>query len=112
MGNRSLGSSPTLGVLVFYVCGRHAVMSTNFARTVSKRFVLEYVLVPRRVNKSEMWVVEDDLIEVVGDVPFVPLSTALRGMAKAIGVDMNLSVPLGRYTWTDTLRELRTGAVN
>ena len=43
-------------------------MSTNFARTISKRLVVEYVLVPRRVNKSELWVVEDDLIEVVDGV--------------------------------------------
>ena len=87
-------------------------MSTNFARTISKRLVVEYVLVPRRVNKSELWVVEDDLIEVVDDVSFVSLSTASRGMAKAVGADMSLSVPLGRYTWTDTLRELRTDTVN
>ena len=55
---------------------------------------------------------EDDLIEVVDDVSFVSLSTASRGMAKAVGADMSLSVPLGRYTWTDTLRELRTDTVN
>jgi hypothetical protein len=87
-------------------------MAVNFVRAISNRLVVEYVLVPRRVNKSEFWVVEGDLIEVVDDVPFVSLSTASRGMAKAIGADMSLSVPLGRYTWTDTLRELRTGAVS
>ena len=76
-------------------------MTTNFACTISKQFAIEYVLVSRRVNKGEMCVVKDDLIEVVGDAPFVSLSTASRGVAKAMCADTSLPVPLGCYTRTD-----------
>ena len=86
-------------------------MSTNFARGISTRLVIEYELVPRSKGKTDFWVVDDNLIETVDGVEFVTMSTACRGMAKAIGADMSLSVPLGQYVYTDTLRELRNGAV-
>ena len=96
---------------VSFVRTARAAMSTNFARDISKRLVIEYELVPRSKGKTDLWVVDDNLIETVDGVEFVTMSTACRGMAKAIGADMNLSVPLGQYVYTDTLRELRNGAV-
>jgi hypothetical protein len=87
-------------------------MISNRARSIAPRLVVEYELLPRRKDTVGHWIVEEELIETVDNMSFVSLSTASRGMARAIGADMSSSVPLARYTWVDTLRELRVVAVN
>ena len=90
----------------------HTAMASNVAITIDNRLVVDYEMRPRSRGKFDQRVIPSENVEVIDGIQVVSLSTADRGMAKAVGADMGQSVPLGAYTWIDTARQLRGVTVN